>query len=1021
LKTSRPLIFIIALFCILLPQTINAQKRPEGGSLHVDAAALQPGRELDLTGTWLYRPGYELASGERPESAADQKGYLAVGVPQMLNRIQWWLDDSEDFKRAEDARLKKLGFDTDRAEDGWYRLWLDLPELPKNRHLFIEFDGVAMISKAYCNGELLGDHAGMFSRFGFDLTPHLKPGKNLISIFVSMEKIPPSSMSLGQAVTVNLSASKIMSMSKGMFGPLSPAQDNRDYELHGIWQPVKLVVRDDAQIDDVWFNPTLDGARVQVEGHSLSGARVAVLKAQWTDPKTGKTFAEAQPLNFRLAADKTTQTLTISNVKPKLWTPADPNLYHLDVSLETEDGKTLDRWTHNVGFRTFEIRGNKFFLNGHPYWLRGADQLPYGKNPFDPSLARKLIQLMHDGNQRVTRTHATPWNEAWLDAADEIGLGVSIEGIRPWGLAGKIGTPPPAMFQHWLMENEDVVKRGRNHPSVLIWTIGNEMLLRDGKNLEKWKLLSEVVKETRTLDPYRPIVADSTYQREDDFYNSTLKPNGVDDGDIDDIHRYRGWYAESPFVTDSFFKSELAQRTTTKDRPFIGQEISSGYPDMDTGLPVLRYTRDLLTPQAWIGQDAYPGHDPAIFLEHHRAVTKRWAEQLRFQRGDRTAGFMMFSAEDWYHHTFEAKSVSPYPVYESMREAWAPIGIALESSRRRFTGGEELNTSIFVTNDDEQFRDLSDLDLKVEFLDPATRKAVTTAAATAKVDRIAYYETKQIPVRIVMPKVAGQRRLFDLRVTLLDKGKEVSRSTDKIEVFPPVSAAAPAKGSSIDMLSVGPELNGFVKKYGQFSSTIDSKNLVGSASVILVGPDGPAGELASGGSLRAAVERGATAILFSPRKKAQELFPQDVLDTKSVTGEYADFAPSAGTLLTANLQPMDLKWWGRKGDWRVFVADSAHRLKPGGNARELVRYIPAHSYIPAEKVPEQYMTVLFEIPAGKGRIWICDLDLENAISIDPAAQLFTTNLFRAAADPDSTRKLPVVPSHQEQLAKAKQQ
>ncbi len=85
---------------------------------------------------------------------------------------------------------------------------------------------------------------------------------------------------------------------------------------------------------------------------------------------------------------------------------------------------------------------------------------------------------MHDNNQRVTRTHATPWNEAWLDAADEIGLGVSVEGIRPWAFVGKIGATPKDLFEHWLMENADVVRRIRNHPSVLIWTIGNEMLLR---------------------------------------------------------------------------------------------------------------------------------------------------------------------------------------------------------------------------------------------------------------------------------------------------------------------------------------------------------------------------------------------------------------------------------------------------------------------------------------------------------------------------------------------------------------
>src|SRR5947207_5917906 len=122
-------------------------------------------------------------------------------------------------------------------------------------------------------------------------------------------------------------------------------------------------------------------------------------------------------------------------------------------------------------------------------------------------------------------------------------------------------------------------------------------------------------------------------------------------------------------------------------RPLIGQEMSSGYPDLDTGLPVLRYTRDMATPQAWVGAEAEPGHDPAVFLEHHRAVTKRWAEQLRFKRGDRTAGFLLFSAECWFRHSYDAKTVKPYPVLAAMREAWAPLGLAIEIGRRRFFSG----------------------------------------------------------------------------------------------------------------------------------------------------------------------------------------------------------------------------------------------------------------------------------------------------------------------------------------------
>jgi hypothetical protein len=88
-------------------------------------------------------------------------------------------------------------------------------------------------------------------------------------------------------------------------------------------------------------------------------------------------------------------------------------------------------------------------------------------------------------------------------------------------------------------------------------------------------------------------------------------------------------------------------------------------------------------------------------------------------------------------------------------------------------------------------------------------------------------------------------------------------------------------------------------------------------------------------------------------------------------------------------------------------------LNAKGNARELLRYVPPHSYISADKVPEQIRTVLFEIPIGKGRLWVCDLALDSAVPIDPAARLFAENLYRAAADPDSTKNLKPMPSHEE--------
>ena len=340
----------LALVLALLRTTAFGQVT--GGTASFSAEQLAPGAALSLDGEWNYTPGYLLTPSDRPENESGCTNCFAVPVPQLLNRVYWWLDDSEDFRKHEDERLKRLGFDTDKTEDGWYRLSFVVPQLPTERHLFVEFEGVAMRTKVFCNGQQIGTHQGMFSRFSFDLTSTLKTGTNLLAVFVSMERIRPSTLSMGEAVTVNLTASKVRSMSKGMFGPLAPGYPNRAYDLHGIWQPVKFRVRDAVRVDDVWFSPSLDGAEVRVQASSLAakGKPIKVLlKARWTEPKTGTAFAETEPEIIRVGSN-TTETVWLRNVKPQLWTPATPNLYTLRVSLESEEGKVLDIWEQKVGF-----------------------------------------------------------------------------------------------------------------------------------------------------------------------------------------------------------------------------------------------------------------------------------------------------------------------------------------------------------------------------------------------------------------------------------------------------------------------------------------------------------------------------------------------------------------------------------------------------------------------------------------------------------------------------------------------
>src|ERR1041385_3210627 len=99
------------------------------------------------------------------------------------------------------------------------------------------------------------------------------------------------------------------------------------------------------------------------------------------------------------------------------------------------------------------------------------------------------------------------------------------------------------------------------------------MLVADTTNVVKWQQLSGVVQQTRRLDPARPVICSSDHAREPELYDQVLKPNGVDDGDADDLHRYNNWYAASSFVLDAKLDKEVKNNRGL--RPLIGQEMAT--------------------------------------------------------------------------------------------------------------------------------------------------------------------------------------------------------------------------------------------------------------------------------------------------------------------------------------------------------------------------------------------------------------------------------------------------------------
>lgn len=275
-----------------------------------------------------------------------------------------------------------------------------------------------------------------------------------------------------------------------------------------------------------------------------------------------------------------------------LWTPHHPNLYDFRFRLVANKGVELDCMTETSGFRTFEVKEGLFFLNGNRYWLRGGNHIPFALAPNDLNLANTFMQLMKAGNMDVTRTHTTPWNKLWMRAADKNGIGVSFEGTWPWLMIHSTPLPDAKLIEMWKEEFLRLLKKYRNHPSLLFWTVNNEMKFYDNDNdleraKEKYRVISDVVKEMRRIDPTRPICFDSNYQAKgkDEKFGTDFM-NSIDDGDIDDMHGYYNWYDFSIF---RFFNGEFQKRYKMPDRPLISQEMSTGYPNNETGHPTRSY------------------------------------------------------------------------------------------------------------------------------------------------------------------------------------------------------------------------------------------------------------------------------------------------------------------------------------------------------------------------------------------------------------------------------------------------
>lgn len=336
---------------------------------------------------------------------------------------------------------------------GWYRKTFTLPASDKDKQIYIDFDGAYMNSSVYVNGHFLGMRPYGYASFSYNITPYLnKNGKNVIAVKVDNSDQPNSRWYSGCGIYRNV-----------WLRALSPVH----------------VAQWGTQVIPYDITPESASLKVvtTVENNSAKGEKVQLNTRVMND--AGTVVASAfTPMNVeKNAQGECVQTLQVES--PKLWSTETPNLYKVVTEI-TKGDKVLDTYTTVTGFRTLEFNAEKgFFLNGKPMKINGVcmhhDLGALGAAVNRRGIERQLEILKEMGANAYRCSHNPPAPEV-LELCDSMGIMVMDESFDMWRKR-KTSGDYARFFDEWHERDlTDLIKRDRNHPSIIMWSIGNEVL-----------------------------------------------------------------------------------------------------------------------------------------------------------------------------------------------------------------------------------------------------------------------------------------------------------------------------------------------------------------------------------------------------------------------------------------------------------------------------------------------------------------------------------------------------------------
>ena len=501
------------------PAVLGINKLPYHATLQLPSKEKECKEIISLDGQWLfhwsrnpeerpidfYREDYDVSQwgkitvpGNWQTQGYGTPIYININYPFVRNRPSVTSEPPKDWTAYEN-----------RNPVGSYVTFVDVTKEMLSQNLILHFGGVHSAMYVWVNGQKVGYSQNSMSPAEFDVTKYLRVGKNKLAV-------------------------EVYRWSDGSY-----LEDQDYWRLSGIFRSVQLWVRPLVHIADyhVTAEPNADYSKANVRakiqvcntGHKAAKKLKAVMNI-------GENHRGTIPMI--LSGDTSTIELTCTIDNPKLWSAEKPNLYPFSVELQDAKGNTIEHFDYHLGVKKVEVVGEVFKINGKNVKLRGVnrhDHHPKTGRYVDDATYEEDIRLMKQANINFLRTSHYPDREYLYELCDKWGIYVMDEAnheTHGYGYANKVMGEDLTFQKAHVDRAESLVKRDFNHPSIILWSLGNEGSV--GPNIEA------MYNKVKELDTTRPPFYDSDRRYSAIWDDSYLYP--------DDLRKNAQQVTDKPFM-----------------------------------------------------------------------------------------------------------------------------------------------------------------------------------------------------------------------------------------------------------------------------------------------------------------------------------------------------------------------------------------------------------------------------------------------------------------------------------------